>query len=82
MPFLLLDIPFLYKNGIEVMVHGAVARSWANQGSGAEHLATSGWYAEAGAGIGKIVGFIRCDLTYRFYDPSRFIFTVALSRIL
>ena len=81
-PFLLLDIPFLYKNGIEVMVHGAVARSWANQGSGAEHLATSGWYAEAGAGIGKIVGFIRCDLTYRFYDPSRVIFTVALSRIL
>lgn len=81
-PFLLLDIPFLYKNGIELMVHGAFARSWARQGSGTEDLETRGWYAEAGAGIGKIFGFIRCDLTYRFYDPTRFVFTVAISRIL
>jgi len=29
LPFLWLGIPFLYENGIEFLVHGGVARSWA-----------------------------------------------------
>ncbi len=81
-PFLLLDIPFLYKNSIEVLVHGSVARSWAGADSALAGLESGGWYGEAGFGIGKIFGFIRCDVTYRFFQPSRFVFTVALSRII
>jgi hypothetical protein len=81
-PFLLLDIPFLYKKGIEVMVHGAIARSWADGQSAPGVQPTDGWYSEAGIGIGKILDFLRGDVTYRFSRPSRFVFTVALSRII
>jgi hypothetical protein len=81
-PFLLLNIPFLFKNSIELMVHGTVARSWLREQNDAQEVATGGWYSEAGVGIGKIFGLIRCDVTYRFFRPTRFVFTVALSRIL
>jgi hypothetical protein len=81
-PFLLLDIPFLYKNGIEFMVHGTIARSWADGSAVVDSTATGGWYSEVGAGIGKILGFIRCDVSYRIFKPSRFVVTFALSRIL
>ncbi|OYV85159.1 MAG: hypothetical protein B7Z63_05885, partial [Ignavibacteriae bacterium 37-53-5] len=59
-PFLALDIPFLYKSGMEVLVDGAAGQSWLNGVS-----TTNGWYYEAGFGIGKIFGLIRADMTYR-----------------
>ena len=41
-PFLLLDIPFLYKSGTEILVDGSAAQSWLNGTS-----TTNGWYCEA-----------------------------------
>ncbi len=76
-PFLMLDIPFLYRSGMEVLVDGAAAQSWMNGLS-----TTNGWYYEAGIGIGKIFGLIRADLTYRLSRPRDLFFTVGLSSIL
>ena len=76
-PFLLLDIPFLYKSGTEVLVDGSVAQSWLNGTS-----TTRGWYYEAGIGLGKILGLIRMDFTYRFANPKGLFYSVGLSSIL
>ncbi len=82
-PFLMLDIPFLYQNAIEFIVHGAVARSWTSKDwTGFSGSATNGVYGEIGAGIGKIFGLLRADFTYRLSSPRGLWFTVALSRVL
>jgi hypothetical protein len=82
-PFLALNIPFLYENSIELMVHGAAARSWA-RGSAVLPAGriTDGWYTEAGIGVGKIFGLFRIDLTRRLSDPKGFFWTLGVSRIL
>ena len=81
-PFLALNIPFLYENNIEVLLHGAVARTWS---TGRAYLpggtTTRGWYSEAGIGIGKIFGLLRVDCTRRLSDPTGFFLTVGISRI-
>lgn len=77
LPFLALDIPFLYRNGVELVVHGAIARAW-NGGI----LAPGGWHAEAGVGISRILDLVRLDLTYRFRDPSRFFLTIGVASFL
>ncbi len=76
-PFLALDIPFLYKSGIELLVDGAAGQSWLNGVS-----RTNGWYYEAGIGLGKIFGLIRADLTYRLSKPNNLFFSVGMSSIL
>ena len=76
-PFLMLNIPFLYRSGMEVLVDGAAAQSWLNGRS-----TTNGWYYEAGIGLGKIFGLIRADLTYRLSKPNNLFFTVGISSIL
>jgi hypothetical protein len=75
-PFLALGIPFLYKRSIEFIIHGSVAQSWLNRVS-----TTSGWYTEAGVGIGKILDIIRVDLTYRLNNPKKLFFTLGISNI-
>lgn len=76
-PFLALDIPFLYRSGTELLVDGAVGQSWLDGVS-----TTNGWYYEAGIGIGKIFGFIRADLTYRLSKPNNLFFSIGISSIL
>ncbi len=76
-PFLALDMPFLYKSGMEVLVDGAAGQSWLNGVS-----TTNGWYYEAGFGIGKIFGLIRADLTYRLSKPNNLFFSLGISSIL
>ncbi len=76
-PFLALDVPFLYRSGIELLVDGAAGQSWMNGVS-----TTNGWYYEAGIGIGKIFGLIRADLTYRLSKPNNLFFSVGISSIL
>ncbi len=77
LPFLALDIPFLYRNGVEFIVHGAFARSW--MGDIPTH---EGWHAEAGIGFSRILDLIRIDLTYRFRDPARFYLTIGVASFL
>lgn len=81
-PFLALNIPFLYENNIELLVHGAVARTWSGAGTVLPTgTTTRRWYFEGGVGIGKIFGLLRVDLTRRLYDPAGFFLTVGVSRI-
>ena len=76
LPFLALDIPFLYKNGIELLAHGGAARAWIGDAP------TTGWHTEAGMGIGRIFDLLRVDVTYRFRDTARFYFTLGLTSFL
>jgi hypothetical protein len=73
-PFLLLNIPFLYRNGIDLIVHGAAAQTWMQSAS-----TSNGWYSEAGIGVSRIFDLLRADLTYRFTDPKRFYFTLSVA---
>ncbi len=76
-PFLLLGIPYLYKEGMEILIDASAAQSWLNRKS-----TTNGWYYEAGIGLGKILGLIRMDLTYRISKPNACFFSVGMSSIL
>ena len=75
-PFLALDIPFLYRNGIEFVVFGSAAQTW--YGS---HSTTGGWYTETGFGFNKIFDLLRADVTYRLKEPQRFYFTLSIANI-
>jgi hypothetical protein len=77
LPFLALDLPFLYRNSIELIAHGAFARAW--NGS---VPTTGGWHAEAGVGISRIFDVARADVTYRFTGPERFYFTIGVASFL
>lgn len=76
LPFLALNLPFLYRNGIELIPHGAVAQTWYGSESG-----TGGWYVESGIGISKILDILRVDITYRWKAPARFFFTASIANI-
>lgn len=85
-PFLALGIPFLYEIGLEFLVHGSIARSWApgttNPDTHYQPHATDGWYTEIGIGIGKIFEFFRIDLTWRTLEPSGVYVTFGFSELL
>ncbi|MBI3765422.1 MAG: carboxypeptidase-like regulatory domain-containing protein [Ignavibacteriales bacterium] len=75
-PFLALNLPFLYRNGIELVVHGSFAQTWIGS------LSTSdGWYSEAGIGISRVLDLLRADITYRFKEPKRFYFSVSFANL-
>lgn len=76
LPFLALNVPFLYRNGIEVLIGGSVAQTWVHSTS-----QSGGWYAEAGAGISRILDLFRIDCTYRFKDPRGFFFTFSVANL-
>ncbi len=79
-PFLALGIPFLYKNSVELVVHGAIAQTWIENPraivqTGGVLKPTEGWYSEAGFGINRILGILRIDLTWRFKKPRNIFLT-------
>jgi hypothetical protein len=81
-PFLALDIPFLYENSIELLIHGSAARSWKRPSTPLPFgVTTPGWYVEAGIGVSRIFGLIRVDYTRRFTEPQGNVFTIAIARI-
>ncbi len=78
--FLLLGLRGISETGIEILAHGAVARSWRRRpGSPFETLPADRPYAEAGIGLGRVWDLFRIDLTRRFTDPRRWRFTIALT---
>ena len=81
-PFLLANIPFLYKNGIELIFQGTMARSWV-RGLPVRAFAnpTKGWYTEVGLGISRIFGLLRIDLTRRFTAPSGLFLTISVANL-
>jgi len=81
-PFLALDIPFLYENSLEVVLHGSVAHSTVRPGTSLPYgNPTPGWYSEAGVGLSRLFGLLRVDLTHRFTEPGGFFVTFAAARI-
>jgi len=81
LPFLWMDIPFLYRNNIEFIVHGGIAQSWNPDRIGTQGT-TDGLYSEFGFGIGRIFELLRMDLTWRLSSPSVFHFTLSSSNLL
>jgi len=75
-PFLMLNIPSFYRNGIELIVDGSVAQTWYGTAS-----TSGGWYSEVGIGISRILDLLRMDVTYRFKDPARFYFTMSVANL-
>jgi hypothetical protein len=93
LPFLWLDIPFLYENNIEFVVHGGVVlydemshgSRYAIPGSdvlGVDNTTPGSWYYEIGFGISRIFELLRCDFTWRLSDPQIFHFTLAVANLL
>ncbi len=80
-PFLLLNIPYLYKNSIELIVYGAAAQSWSSSRL-PFGTTTGGWYTEAGIGISRIFTFFRFDLTYRMKDPRGLYFSLGVAQLI
>jgi len=80
-PFLILNIPFLYKNGIELLVHGTAARAWSSSPLPFSHT-TNGWYTEAGVGISRVLGLFRLDYTYRFAHPRNAFVSLGVAQLL
>ena len=80
-PFLLLDIPFLYRNSVEVRLHGSVAQTWSSSTLPFGRT-TDGWYSEAGLGLSRLFSFFRLDVSYRFMQPRGFFLTFGVAPIL
>jgi hypothetical protein len=82
-PFLWMNIPFLYRNSIELIAFADIAQSWSYPHSApAEIHPTNGVYSEAGIGISRILGLLRIDFTYRFTAPARFVVTAGVAMLL
>lgn len=77
LPFLALNLPFLYRNGIELIIDASVAQTWDHTTS-----TSAGWYAEAGVGVSRILDLLRLDLTYRFSRPADVFLTFCISNLL
>ncbi len=75
-PFLITGIPYLYKRGLELLVDASVAQSWLDGRS-----TTNGWYYEAGIGLGKILGLLRVDWTYRLSRPHASFLSIGMSSL-
>ena len=78
-PFLALGIPFLYENGIELAVHGALAQTWADRPTPSP--ATGGWYGEIGMGFTRLFELVRADLTWRLTEPRLVAFTLGIATV-
>jgi hypothetical protein len=80
-PFLMLDIPYLYKNNIELIIHGSAAQSWSTSPL-PFGTTTGGWYTEAGFGISRILSFFRIDLTWRMTAPRGLYLTFGVAQLI
>ena len=80
-PFLVLDVPCLYKNSLELILYGSVAKSWNPSGSLPYGRSTEGWYAETGIGMSRIFGLLRIDVTRRLTDSDAWFVTLGIARI-
>jgi hypothetical protein len=80
-PFLFLNIPFLYKNSIELITYGTVAQTWSKVPL-PFGTTTNGWYSEAGVGISRILSFFRLDFTYRFKQPRGLFVSLGVAQII
>ena len=79
-PFLLLNIPYLYRSSIELILHGTVAQTWSSSPLPFGQT-TDGWYSEAGMGISRLFSLFRLDISYRFMQPRGFFLTFGVAQL-
>jgi len=79
LPFLALGIPFLYNNGIELILYGGAARTWG--ASAASPGEMPGTYSEAGLALSRILDLFRADFTWRLSAPRGFVFTLGVAGV-
>ncbi|MGQ9561455.1 MAG: DUF5686 family protein [Candidatus Oleimicrobiaceae bacterium] len=68
LPFELLGLRWLVGQGVGLMVHGAVARSWLGHTTPPPEVARrcpDGFHQEVGISVSGLLGFLRCDVTKR-----------------
>lgn len=75
LPFFMLGLRGLANKGLELIVHGAVARSWIESIA----LPSDKPYSEVGFGIGRIAELFRLDFTRRLVDPVGWSVTLSLT---
>ncbi|MCX6133420.1 MAG: DUF5686 family protein [Ignavibacteriales bacterium] len=80
-PFLILNIPYLYRNSIEVTLYGTAAKTWTSEAL-PFGVTTNGWYTEAGIGISRILTLFRFDFTYRFAQPRGLFVSVGVAQLI
>lgn len=80
-PFLLLNIPYLYRSSIELILHGSVAQSWSSAPLPFGRT-TGGWYSEAGFGISRLFSLFRLDFTYRFMERRGIVVSFGIAQLL
>jgi hypothetical protein len=80
-PFLMLNIPYLYRNSIEVILYGTAAQTWSSK-TLPFGVTTNGWYSEAGIGISRILTLFRFDVTYRIARPRALFLSVGVAQII
>jgi hypothetical protein len=82
-PFALTGMKLLYESKLELIVTGAIARSWVSERALRTTQFpvrdTDGWYYEAGIGVSNILDFFRLDISYRFTQPGDVKLTLLLS---
>lgn len=86
LPFLLFGTPFLYKNSIEFILEGAIARSWLSAETSARLpfpvQTTNGWYYETGIGFNRIFGIARLDVIWRMSQPRSVSLSLSVASLL
>lgn len=79
-PFLALGIPFLYENGIELVIHGGIARTWST--SALVTNVTDGWAGEIGFGVSRIFDLFRLECSWSLTGSKVFCVTFAIANLL
>jgi hypothetical protein len=79
-PFLALGLPFLYENGIELLLHGGAARTWTRDAAAAR--SSPSWQTEAGLSFSRILDLVRVDATWRLTGGGGFVVTAGIAPLL
>jgi hypothetical protein len=79
-PFLAFGIPFLYENGIELLICGGMARTWST--SPRVTNVTDGWAGEVGFGMSRIFDLFRLECSWSLTRSKIFSVTFAVANLL
>ncbi len=79
-PFLALGLPFLYENGIELLLEGGAAKTWTRDPAIVNPAPS--WHAEAGFGVSRIFDLLRVDAVWRLTGARGFFLSASVATIL
>jgi hypothetical protein len=79
LPFLAMNIPFLYENNIEFLLHGGAGRTWSRHDM--VLTSTPGVYVEGGFAFSRLFELLRVDFTWRMTGPAGFRFSLGTATL-